>query len=630
MDRNSAIGLLLLVILVIGFSMWQSDKREKYLEEQAEAQRIEDSIALANAPIITEDSLSTDQGSVGQQAVLSPKVDSNALAKKQKRYAGLQNGLSGATTESLLETEEMKVWISTKGAQVTRVELKNYLDHDRLPVNLIKPGQNNYSFGLYPKSGGEQIKTGDLNYRVKEIENGFQFVVGDGNQQITHTYTKTEDPFQLDYVTNFKGLENLVFPKLPVTFDWETTPQRQERNLSKERRETTVYYNLAGDDVEHLSWKKDDDDQTTEVKWVGFRQQFFNTSFVSEKTFAKAEFETVNVEDEDANQIDLKFLSAKLQMNVDNLNQLDIPMQLYFGPNKYSRLNGFEDGRGSMVTFGGSVLKYINRWMVLPLFNLFERFTSNYGIIIFLLALFIKLILTPLTFRSYKSQAKMRVLQPEIQELKTKFKDDQGKLQQEQMKLYRKTGVSPFGGCLPMVLQMPILFAMYRFFPNSIELRQSAFLWADDLSTFDNILNVGLPFYEHVSLFTLLMAGSSLLYTYMNSKTTVVEGPMKMMQYFMPVMLIFIFNSLPAGLTYYYFLYNILSFAQTWIFKTFFTDEVAIRKQIEANKKKPKKSNKLMSRWEEAMKAQEQRKRNELKDAKGQNKGQAKKKKRKS
>jgi YidC/Oxa1 family membrane protein insertase len=348
------------------------------------------------------------------------------------------------------------------------------------------------------------------------------------------------------------------------------------------------------------------------IQWITLKQKFFTSGLISNTPFLGAMAATQVLSEEDTTVVkDLEMI-----VNLSQKSLVDEGFTYFFGPNNYQLMKKVADGFTKNVYLGWVLFAWINKWLIIPIFNFLETYVASYGIIIIILAFFIKLILSPISYKSYLSMAKMKVLKPQLDEIKEKFGDDMQKAQSAQMELYGKVGVNPLSGCIPMLLQMPILLAMFNFFPNSIELRQAGFLWADDLSSYDSILNLpfSIPFYgDHVSLFTLLMAGSTLLYTWSNQQMNAsMQGPMKSMQYLMPVMMIFFFNNFSSGLTFYYFILNILNFGQQAIIKKYFIDEEKILKIMEENKarNKNKKKSKFQQRLEEAMKTAEETKKN--------------------
>ncbi|MBE0642286.1 MAG: membrane protein insertase YidC, partial [Bacteroidales bacterium] len=374
----------------------------------------------------------------------------------------------------------------------------------------------------------------------------------------------------------------------------------------------TVYYKHLEDEVDYLSERGDRQESIpTRLRWVAFKQQFFSIVLIADDHFLNGEMASLT-EGQGGNY--LRTLSASLSIPMDNADDTEAGMRIYAGPNKYSRLKKYEGlEMENMIPLGGTFLSWINKFGVIPVFDLLETRIANYGIIILVLTLLLKLVLFPLSYRSYMSSAQMRVLKPEVDEIGKKFTDqkDAMKKQQATMELYRKAGVNPMAGCVPMLLQLPILIALFRFFPASIELRQQSFLWADDLSTYDSILDLpfNIPFYgDHVSLFTLLMTISTLIYTKINNQmmSTGNQLPgMKTMMYLMPIMFLGFFNSYSSGLSYYYFLANMITFGQMYIFRQVINED-KLRDKIEANKKKPRKKSAFQRRLEDMQKVQQQ------------------------
>ena len=345
------------------------------------------------------------------------------------------------------------------------------------------------------------------------------------------------------------------------------------------------------------------------TSWVSFRQKFFTSAIISATPFTNGQVSSyTNFEDTTS----VKNMAMSMTLPYADFIGNNSTFKFYYGPNNYAILKDVAPDFSENVELGWSVLSWINKFAIIPIFHFLEQYISNYGVIIIIMVIILRIVLAPLTYKSHMGMAKMRVMKPELDELKAKHGDDAQKAQQEQMALYQKVGINPLSGCIPMLLQMPILFAMFYFFPNSIELRQESFLWATDLSTYDSIwdLPFDIPFYgDHVSLFTLLMTASTILYTWSNSQMTTVQGPMKSLQYIMPIMFLFFLNSYSSGLTFYYFVSNIVSFGQIALFRKFI-DEDKIKKVLDENRKKNvnKKKSSFQQKLEEAMRAKDQKK----------------------
>ncbi|WP_287063532.1 membrane protein insertase YidC, partial [Algoriphagus sp.] len=421
------------------------------------------------------------------------------------------------------------------------------------------------------------------------------------NGKITQKYSITDGSYVVEKsfaIERFSG----VFTSNAVQFSWEDQVRAHERDLAESRRKTQVNYYTSAGSYENLGVSDDAEAEAVAepVKWIGFSQRFFTAGIIADK-----EFQNVNLnQSTPSDSLFVRNMGANFSLPLENGAT---SFSYYFGPDQYKTLKRVTDGFEKNVDMGYFFVSWVNKYIIVNLFEFLEKFFDNYGVIIILIVLLIKLALSPLTYKSYIGMAKMRVIKPEIDELKEKYGDDPTKMQQEQMKLFSKLGVSPISGCLPLLLQMPFLFAMFFFFPNAIELRQESFLWAKDLSTYDEFIKLPftIPFYgSHVSLFTLLMTVSQIVYTHFNNQLTTATGPMKNLGYIMPVMFMFILNSYPAGLSFYYFVSNVVTFGQQALIKLFVDDE-KIRQKVEENKVKNanKKKSKFQQKLEEAMKA---------------------------
>lgn len=588
MDRNSIIGLLLIGLILIGFSIWNQPGEE----EIAARRKMQDSVAAATAQ------------RAAQQATVSPMPQAavevlpidTSLSGDSLKAALLLNkfGVFAASAEGTekffhLENNLIKVTFTNKGGKVHGVELKNYKTYNQEPLVLFESDTTAFGLNFFAQNRDvstnnlffEAIpgKKGAIAFRLKSAGPGF----------IEYQYTLPDDGYLMDFSINLSGMENVIASNTNyLELDWKQNIYKKEKSIEMERTNSTVYYKYPDDEAEYLSeTDTDSENLATKVKWVSFKQQYFNTTLIAKESFDKpTKIETVLHEGNDSLA---KYMHASFTIPYSHKPYENFDMSFYFGPNHYQSLKKMDLGMEKLVPLGWGIFGWVNRFLVIPIFNFLNKFDMNYGIIILILTIAIKLLLLPLTYKAYLSTAKMKVLKPEMDEIQARHKEDPMKGQQELMAMYRKAGVNPLGGCFPMLLQMPILIAMFRFFPASIELRQESFLWADDLSTYDSILNLPftIPFYgDHVSLFTILMTISTLMYTYLNSQMTAANPQMKWVMYLMPVMFLGIFNNYSAGLSYYYFLANMISFGQQFLFRAA-VDEKAIHAKIQENKKKP-------------------------------------------
>jgi YidC/Oxa1 family membrane protein insertase len=607
MDRNTFTGLFLILIILVGstFLMQPSDediKREKAKQSQDSVARVK----KAESPVMVQDSTKT---------VVVPAIDSTLI--KSGPFGSAQ---SGSNEPIVLENELLKVKISPKGGRIASVELKKFKTYRQLPLIMFE-GQGN-KFGLIFGAAGKNISTNDLYFQplgtsVSVANNDsvsltMRLNYSDG-KYIDYIYSLTGDSYNVGLTIATKGMQDVVTPtQKHLTLNWETILKQKEKDLVSEQRYSSTYFKQGDESVDYLSLTESETKTINEgkIKWFSFKQHFFSNVLIAKNSFDKGEL-IVNTSP-DSNTV--KSFAANMQIPFERQEVTSYPMDFYFGPNQLNILEkqGFEIEK--QIDLGYWPLKYINRWIVLPVFSFLERFGWGYGLIILVLTVLLKMVLLPLTYKSYLSMAKMRILKPEMDEIKGKVGEDNPTLlQQEYLKLYKKAGVNPLGGCLPMLLQLPIIMAFFFFFPNLFELRQKSFLWMDDLSTFDAFFQMGfnLPFLgNHISLMCILMTISTLIYTYFNNQVSGATGQMKYIGYITPIIFFGVLNSYPSGLNYYYFLANMMTFAQQYIIRMFVNDD-KIHAQIQENKKKPqseKKKSGFQQRMEDYMRQQQQNK----------------------
>ena len=611
MNKNTVIGFVLIGLILFGFS-WYNTKEFK---EQERARFVADSIAqaeaLKNAPKV--------------DSVIMALNDSVAKARVAQAYAApvykdsLLEQASKAQEEFFtLENDKIKVTFTSKGAQASQVLVKEYYTHDSLDLYLMRKGASQFTIDFYTD---QQISTADFNFtKVAESDSSLVFRLPFGeNAYIEHEYILNPDEYMVDFNLRMVGMDKYISRKSGLAIDWNLDIPRLERGYDNEKNYSTIAYKFPGDDkVEDLGLRKADskEDISTKVEWFAFQQQFFSAIMLAKNDFesGKLSYKFYDVSDADMRLMDC---NAEMTLEYTSAPVVEYPFSFYYGPNHYKTLKSYGFGFEKIVPLGGWLIGWINRVVIINFFDYLSRFISNFGIIILLMTIAIKLLISPLTLKSYISSAKMRVLKPEIDKINEKYpkQEDAMKKQQEIMALYKKTGVSMFGGCLPMLLQFPILFAMFRFFPASFELRQQGFLWADDLSTYDAIFELPfhIPLYgDHVSLFAILMAVSMYFYSKMNMdqmpSSNEMAGMRTMQLYFMPIFLLVLCNNFSSGLSYYYMLSNLFTIVQTWVIRKYFVDEKKLYAQLQAkaaNSKAPKKS-KFQQRLDEMYKQQQE------------------------
>jgi YidC/Oxa1 family membrane protein insertase len=594
-DKNSLIGFVLMAIILIVFNTFFFPEVP---QEQAKA-------TTPTEAIISE----TQIAETVIDAPITPTLNNPIVSEELKATYGIFASAAIGTDEfQTIENDKLKITVANKGGRITSVILKEYQTFDSLALDLFDADSSRFNLQF---TTGHNINTADLYFVAEQSSNTLSMKLkADDSHYVEYVYTLTDD-YLIDFDINFVGMESIIPSGVNyMNLEWQMkTPQTEKSKTNQDMYTGLQYQYSADNEVDYLSFTSTDEDKiNARLNWVAFKQQFFSAIIIAKDGFDKPTSLT-STKSEGSKFI--KDLAAKFELPYNHNRDEKLSFQFYFGPNHYKTLKAYNSGFEELVPLGWGVFGWVNQYIIINIFDFLSKYFSSYGIIILLLTLIIKIGLAPFTYKAFLSQAKMKVLKPEIDKINDKLKGkDPMKAQQETMGLYRKAGVNPMGGCLPMLFQFPILIAMFRFFPASIELRQESFLWADDLSSYDSIYNLGfnIPFYgDHISLFTLLMTVSTLLYTHMNSSMATGQmAQMKWMMYLMPIMFLGFFNNYAAGLSYYYFLANMFTFTQQYFMKRMI-DEDAILAQLEANKKKPAKpKSKFQKKLEDMQKKQEQ------------------------
>ena len=607
MNKNTIIGFVLIGVIMFGFSWYQS----KQYKEQMAAQAQLDSIAMVEQ--LQQMAMDSVQKATGENKAVAVKVENQAVYKDS-----LLNVARNAQEQILaLANDKIKVEFTTKGAQFHRVTVNDYMSYDSTALELVKPGMSQYGINLY---AGEYINTKDFVFDVVEHNDStlvmrMPFSNGGYLQQ---KYTLAAGAYN---VKNELSISGNVVPRnvSSLDIDWTLTVPRLEKGYKNEKQYSKLDYYFEGDKKpEQIGRGRDASERVNaRFKWFAFQQQFFSAIMTAPQEFASSDDLSVRFfsEEEYKDQGKLMTCHAKLRSEFQPGQAVVIPYDFYFGPNDYDVLKKYDQNYEDIIPLGWWIVSWISRFVIIPCFAFLGKFMTNYGLIILLMTILIKIVVSPLTIKSYKSSAKMQVLKPEIDQLNKKYPNEKDamKKQQAMMDLYRKAGVSPMGGCLPMLLQMPILFAMFRFFPACIDLRQQKFLWADDLSSYDSIWDFGVnvPLLgDHLSLFALLMAVTMFFYSRMTSSQMSDDPNMAGMKFMslwlMPIMMFFICNNLSAALSYYYLLSNIITMGQTWYVRKFVVTDDKVRAEMVANANKPKQKSKWQMRLEEAQRMQQQ------------------------
>ena len=608
MNKSNLIGFVLIGVIMFGFSWYQSRQWTKQVEAQAQL----DSIArVEQMAAMAMDSINRAEGKTtqGVKVMTMPAYKDSMLTESRLAVEEFYK----------LSNDKVEIEFTTRGAQPYSVKINDYMTYDSTALYLMKPGYSEYGVSIF---AGENINTKDFVFQVAEHTDStivMRLPFSNGGY-IQQKYALAEDGYMLQNELSFVGLGDVIPRNVSMLdIDWSMVVPRLEKGFKNETQYSKLNYYFTGDKKPEIIGRGRDGSKRvdTKMKWFAFQQQFFSAIMTSKSEFASADLSLdFYSEEEYKTEGKLMACSAKLRSDFQGgSDNIVLPYEFYFGPNDYKTLKSYDQKYEKIIPLGGWLVAWFSRLIIIPSFDFLGRFISNYGLVILLMTLFIKLLISPLTIKSYKSSAKMQVIKPEMDKINAKYPNEKDamKKQQATMDLYQKAGISPMGGCLPMLLQMPILFAMFRFFPASIELRQQKFLWADDLSAYDSIWDFGfnIPLLgDHLSLFALLMAVTMFFYSKMTSAQMSDDPNMAGMKFMsvwlMPIMMFFICNNLSAALSYYYLLSNIITMIMTWYIRKYVVTEEKVRADMMLNASKPKQKSKWQQRLEEAQKMQEQ------------------------
>jgi len=620
-DKKSLIGLGLIAAILGVWLYFSGPSKEQIVRNKqirdsiavvAEKEKLVEMSKMAVLPQVKTDTLK-------QAANLSDSAKSVVLNDNYKDFA---ISATGKPEVFVIENENIKATISNKGGQIEKVELKNY-HRSGLTESLVlfDKDSTNFSLKLNTYDRSRMFSTDSFYFKsVKRTPSSIvlKLETSRPGSYIEYSYSLKPNDYIVDADIRFVGMQNIISQtEDQLQLNWSMLYPSQEKYIAKEKEAATIYFKQTINSPDYINPVKDEEKELSEadIKWVCFKQQFFNSTIIADNAFNKGGSFIKSSSRPNSENI-VKSAKTELGIPYGHTPNEEFSYKFYFGPNHYYTISKYDWELEKIIPMGWSIFSYINKWLVVPLFNWLGFL--NLGIVILILTIVVKIVLLPIAYKTYMSGAKMRVLKPETDALNAKFEKnaDPMKKQQEQMALYRKAGVNPLSGCIPLLLQFPILIALFNFMPAAIELRQQGFLWADDLSTYDSIWTFGfVPFVnwaygDHVSLFALLMFVSTIIYTYMNSSMMPQQGNaqmpgMKFMMYFMPVIFLAVMNKYAAGLSWYYFLANMFTFLQNWIIKKIVSD-AKIRTQLEANMKKPAKVSGFQKRLEDMAKQRQQ------------------------
>lgn len=608
LDVNTIIGFVLIFGILL-FMFWQNQPSpEEIATKKAEQEQID---AKAKEAVVVEDKID------------EPKVinlqDSTAVAN-YKSTIGAFGFTAPSDNVTVLENNLVYMKISNKGGQIIEARMKNFKTYDSVPVYLIKDG--NAAFALnFTTTDNRVIDTKDLFFEPNLTKNGANSVLSmkakvSENQFLEYRYEMKPDDYLLDFAIKSQGLSGIINNAKPINLDWKLKAIRHSKSIQYSNRYTRLTYNHEDNKISKLSDSSDDDEETeTDVKWLSYRQHFFSSILATKTPFASAKLTSKNlVKEETHTQKFMKDYATVAPLKLEG-GELAYNMNWYYGPTDVKVLAQYKElGLEDSIPFGWGIFGWINRYFFTPLFTFLIGYAPA-GIAIIIMTILVRLLMSPVTYKSYLSQAKMKVLKPEIAEINEKYKDNAMKRQQETMKLNNKAGVSPLSGCIPALIQMPIFYALFMFFPTSFALRQKSFLWADDLASYDTIaqLPFTIPYYgDHVSLFPILASIAIFFYMMMTTGQNMTQQPgmpnMKFIMYLSPLMMLFFFNTYASGLSLYYFVSNLITIFIMLAIKKFILDDAKIHAQIQENKLKPKKENKFQKKMREMMEQAEAQK----------------------
>jgi YidC/Oxa1 family membrane protein insertase len=605
-DRNTVIGFVVLAVLFFGYFYFINKEQAATRQKKA----IEDSIANAQKPKQLRDTIAEKK--------IAAVNDSIAKVTSAGQF---QKAASGTELLVTIENDVFKIAFSNKGGQPKWVELKKYKNRDSSQVRLASSDFDKIDYQINTASN-QTAKIADLYFVAGDVITSgdtqtisFTLASDSTGPSIIHQYVIRKNDYMIDFNVKMNGTDKLLSQN-KMNISWQSKALQLEKDLNYEKQQSQIGYSVDDEFDYHTIGNKTSKEFSKKVQWVAIKQQFFNRSFIAKNSFSSGRIDWLVPDEKEKTVVQA---TAILQLDVTG-SSTEIPFALFYGPNDFKILKSYKRDLENIVNLGQgmfSFVKYINRWVVLPVFDFFKSFVGSYGVVILMLTFFLRLVISPLTYSSYLSGAKMKALRPEIEKLKAKFGKDQQQMSMEQMKLFREAGVNPLGGCIPALLQIPIFFALYSFFNSNVALRGQSFLWAQDLSSYDSIYNFGfnVPLYGgHISLFTITACLTSFLISmYSMSMTPDQSNPvMKYMPYIFPFFLLFIFNRLPSALTWYYTVSNLVTLGLQFAIQTYIIDHDKVLAKIEENRKKPKTTSKWQDKFQQMQ--EQQKKAKELQD----------------
>ncbi len=620
-DINSIIGFVLIFGILL-FMLWQNQPtpEEVAAEEKAKQAQVE---AEQKEKVEKDTFVSTAEDYSNTTALDSLKLE--GLKNKLGAFAYASTLPSATDNETLVETDLLQLKFSNKGGYLSEVKLKNFVSYDSVPIYIIKDG--NAAFNIsFSTTDNRNLNTQDLYFEPTVTENGENTVVSmklkvSETEFLEYRYELKPDDYMFGFDVRSKGLDDVIDSSKEVNLDWEIKTYRHAKSISYENKYTELIFEYEDGKDDYLGQGDFKDDTAEDVSWVAYKQHFFTSILLADQTFKTGFFTSKDlVENEDVDTTFTKAFSSKMPLALEG-GEINKSMDLYYGPSDYKILNAYDRNLDEVIPLGWGIFGWINRYLFIPLFSFLGSFMP-YGIAIVVMTVLIKLCLSFVQYKQFLSQAKLKIIKPELDAIREKHKDNKLKVQQETMALQSKAGASPLSGCLPALIQLPVFYALFQFFPSAFDIRQKSFLWADDLSSYDTIANLpfNIPFYgDHVSLFPILASIAIFFYMKMTTGQQMASQPtqegmpdmakmMKYMIYLSPIMMLFFFNNFASGLSLYYFISNLISIGIILVIKNYILDENKIHAQIQVSKAKPKKESKFQKKMKEMMEQAEQQK----------------------
>ena len=621
LDINSIIGFAL-IFGILMYMLWQNQPTPEQVAEQEKAKQ--EQLAAEEKAKVPEDVIQTTAADFSKEAV-TDSVQLTSLKNKLGAFAYSSTLPSASNNETIVENDLLELKFSNKGGFLSEVKLKNFVNYDSIPVYLVK--DNNAAFNInFGTTDSRILNTQDLYFEPTITKNGENTIVSmklkvSQDRFLEYRYEIKENEYMMDFTIRSQGLDQVISSSQAINLDWKIKTYRHAKSVAYENRYTELIYEYEGGKDNYLGQSELSESTENDVTYVAFKQHFFTSILLADSPFKTADLKSYNlVKDEEIDTVFTKSFEVKLPIELAS-GEINKTMNWYFGPTDYKILNAYDRNLDEVVPLGWGIFGWINRYVFIPTFGFLSGFLP-YGLAIIVMTILVRIVMSPVTYKSYVSQAKMKVLKPEIAEITEKYKDNAMKKQQETMALYSKAGASPMAGCLPALLQLPVFYALFQFFPSAFDLRQKSFLWAEDLSSYDTIakLPFHIPFYgDHVSLFPILASVAIFFYMQMTTGQQMASQPtqegmpdmskmMKYMMYFSPLMMLFFFNNYASGLSLYYFVSNLITIGIMLVIKNFIIDEDKIHARIQENKKKPKKENRFQKKMKDMMEQAEKQK----------------------